>query len=223
MARRASELFNDADRAVIESAVREAEQKTSAEIIPVAATASGRYDRAEDIFGVLTALVLVAGCWIAFQGVTYGGWGVSYRLNLAVLLLLFIVGFIAGSAAATWVPMLKLPFIAREEIEHELERSAAAAFHRFELRRTDGGNGVLLYISLFERRVLVLPDRSITARVAPESWNEVCDLIVAGLRAGEPADGLRQAIGRCAEILAAVCPPHPGDRDELPNQLRIID
>ena len=49
---RASELFNDEQRATIDQAVADAESKTSAEIVPVVATASGRYDRAEDIVGM---------------------------------------------------------------------------------------------------------------------------------------------------------------------------
>ena len=44
---------------MIEAAIGEAEQKTAGEIVPVVATASGRYDRGEDLFG-LVALCLVA-------------------------------------------------------------------------------------------------------------------------------------------------------------------
>lgn len=216
-------MFTEADRIAIAEAVRMAEQRTSAEIIPVAATASGRYDRAEDVFGLLVALVLVSAAWLGFQDVATSGWGAALRINLPVVLLLFIAGFIFGSAAATWLPALKLPFITRIEIDQELQRSAAAAFHRFKLRHTGAGNGVLLYISLFEHRVLVLPDDTVAAEISPESWNEVCDLIVVGLREGRAADGLQQAIARCGEILAVPCPPQAADRDELPNQLRIID
>ena len=46
--------FSDEQRRAVAQAVAEAEGKTSAEIVPVVATASGRYDRAEDIVGLWT-------------------------------------------------------------------------------------------------------------------------------------------------------------------------
>ena len=43
-----STIFGDADRDRVNAAVREAESATSAEILPVVARSSGRYDRPED-------------------------------------------------------------------------------------------------------------------------------------------------------------------------------
>ena len=48
----ASSLFTDSDRERVNNSVRAAEARTSAEIVPVVATASGRYDRAEDLIGL---------------------------------------------------------------------------------------------------------------------------------------------------------------------------
>jgi len=221
--RRASQLFSQSDRTAVAEAVRQAEKRTTAEIVPVVATSSGRYDRAEDIFGVLTALVVVAVAWLLFQGVDVSGWDATTRLTLPVVLALFVVGFILGSAAATWIPALKLPFIPRREMDEELERSAAAAFQALRVRGTGAGVGVLLYVSLLERRVRVLPDDPVAAKLGPDAWKEVCELVVAGLRSGTPADGLCRAIARCGELLSGPFPWTESDRDEISNELRLID
>ena len=61
---RASQFFTADEKQAIEAAVTRAEARTSAEIVPAVATASGRYDRPEDIAGLwLGALCLIA-AWL---------------------------------------------------------------------------------------------------------------------------------------------------------------
>ena len=81
--KRASQFFSDTDRQAIEAAVAAAEQRTSAEIIPVVATASGRYDRAEDLFGVIVALVALSVAWLGFQDIRApSSWAISIYLSM---------------------------------------------------------------------------------------------------------------------------------------------
>jgi len=225
--RRASRFFSDDERKLVEEAVALAELRTSGEIVPVVATASGRYDRAEDLFGVLVSLGLVAACWMPLQhlAATEGAWGARYTwlLGLVPVLLLVLVGFLAGAVLATVVPSLRLPFISRAEIEAEVDRAARAAFHEFRVRRTDESTGILVYLSLFERTVRVLGDDAINEKLEQEQWTEVCDLVVAGIRGKRSAQGLKDAILRCGDLLAEHFPIQPGDRNELGNELRLID
>jgi putative membrane protein len=224
---RASQFFTDGERTLVEEAVALAELRTSGEIVPVVATASGRYDRAEDLFGVVVALGLVAAGWLPLQNLALleGAWGERYTwlLGLAPVLALFLAGFLAGAVLATVVPALRLPFISRGEIEAEVDRAARAAFHELRVRRTAGGTGILIYLSLFERTVRVLGDDAISEKLGQEQWTEVCDLVVDGIRAGRAAQGLKDAILRCGDLLAEHFPIEPGDRNELGNELRLID
>jgi putative membrane protein len=225
--RRASRFFSDDERRLVEEAVALAELRTSGEIVPVVATASGRYDRAEDLFGVLVSLGLVAACWLPLQrlAAVEGAWGdrSTWLLGLVPVLLLVLVGFLAGAVLATVVPSLRLPFISRAEIEGEVDRAACAAFHEFRVRRTDKATGILIYLSLFERTVRVLGDDAINDKLEQEQWTEVCDLVVAGIRGKRSAQGLKDAILKCGDLLADHFPIKPGDRNELGNELRLID
>jgi len=57
-----------------------------------------------------------------------------------------------------------------------------------------------------------------------ESWQEVVDLAVAGLRDGRPAEGLLAAVGRCGGILARHLPTDPPrNLDELPNPPLVLE
>ncbi len=223
----ASQFFSEDERRTIAAAVTEAERQTSGEIVPVVATASGRYDRAEDLFGVVLALLALALAWISFQDIrsVAGGWASGQTLALGLLPLLLIVagGFVLGTVAATLLPVLALPFVTDKEKREEVERSAAEAFHRFRVRKTAAGTGILLYVSLYERMVRVLGDDAISEKLNQKDWDTVRDLVITGLRSNRGAEGLSQAILKCGELLSRYFPLQPGDVNEIRNELRIID
>jgi putative membrane protein len=225
--RKASSFFSSEERELVEEAVALAELRTSGEIVPVVATSSGRYDSAEDLFGVVVALLALAGSWLLFQDVSVveGEWGERFdlTLNLPLVMLIVLGGFVAGAILATLVPELRLPFMGRREMEAEVERAARAAFQRLRVRGTAGSTGVLIYLSLFERMVHVLADEAISSKVDPRRWQEVCDIVVAGVKKRRPAQGLSDGILSCGELLAEHFPIEPGDRDELANTLHILD
>ena len=92
-------FFDNNGRARIRDAVSEAESHTSAEIVPVLTDCSGRYDRAEDLFGFFFAIVSLAFCWINFQDViTDGAWqsqqAPNLQLGLAIIILVLVLGFV---------------------------------------------------------------------------------------------------------------------------------
>ena len=225
--KRASEIFSEEERKSIAAAVSEAERQTSGEIVPVVASASGRYDRAEDLFGMAVALLALALVWIFFQDIlpVAEDWESGQRLviGLAPILLIVLGGFLSGAVAATRIPALRLPFIAKKEMNEEVERGAAEAFHRFRVRTTNEGTGVLIYVSLFEHRVRVIGDDAISRKLGQSDWKEIRDLVTNGMRSGRAAEGLVAAVKRCGELLGKHFPAKSGDIDELHNELRLID
>jgi putative membrane protein len=55
--------------------------------------------------------------------------------------------------------------------------------------------------------------------VSPHVWDEAIAALIAGIKAGRPADGFVAAIERCGAVLAEHFPPGALNRDELPNKL----
>ena len=94
---RASDLFNKEQRKQVENAVTEAEARTSCEIVPVVATASGRYDRAEDMVGLWLAVLAAITVWLIFPRQTNesGSWD---GMSLYVGLLTMVGGVVAAFA-----------------------------------------------------------------------------------------------------------------------------
>ena len=221
----ASTLFNEQQRQFIAAAVTEAEQGTAGEIVPVVATVSGRYDRAEDLFGLLLGLVALVVIWVLFQGTTETAWAAGHTptLGLAAVIAIIVAGFLVGATLATRFPVLRLPFIPPREMRHEVERRALEAFQRYRIRTTRGGTGVLIYVSLYEHMVRVVGDEAVTEKISREDWEGICRLVVDGMKADNAAQGLTLAIRQSGELLARHFPILPDDHNELSNELILID
>ncbi|HZE95410.1 MAG TPA: hypothetical protein VE981_00125 [Planctomycetota bacterium] len=222
----ASQLFTAEDRKAISAAVAEAEKKTSAEIVPVVATTSDRYERAEDLIGLFTAMTAVAATWTQFQRLKPpSGWDGDPELvlHLPIVLAIFAAGWALGMLLAKSVPWVKRLAIPRKVM---IARVLIAAHHSFDslhVRSTSGATGVVIYVSLFERRVCVWADQAVSAKIPESEWKDATGILVRSLGAGTPRDGFVEAIRKLGDVLARHFPVQPKDVNELSNELRILD
>ncbi|GJM05152.1 MAG: hypothetical protein DHS20C09_11430 [marine bacterium B5-7] len=220
---KASKLFSEADLDEIKQAIVKAEQNTSGEIIPVIASASGRYDRAEDIFGLFFSLLCVAIAWLLFcDNTPTDGWS-SFNLDLFTILLTIFLSFITGVLLTHLFPVLRSPFVTKQEMEEEVDRAAAAAFQHNRLRNTEDSTGILIYISLQEHQVRVIGDDGISTKLTHHDWQHICDAIIKDFKDKQYANGIIEGITLSGKLLAEHFPIKEGDKDELANELVIID
>jgi putative membrane protein len=221
----ASQVISQKDRDTLHSAIAAAEQGTSAEIVVVVATRSGRYDRAEDIFGLLLALTSVAIAWVLYQQFQETDWVAGHELTLGLIpiLVLFAVWWMVGAALATRFPALARPFVPKVQFEAEVRRRGFEAFHLFRVGNTKGRNGVLIFVSLLEHMAWVDGDEQVESVLPPETWNAACAAITGASRRGDLTTGLAEAIGVVGTALSAKFPRQPDDRDELPNVVHLLD
>jgi uncharacterized membrane protein len=83
---------------------------------------------------------------------------------------------------------------------------------------TRENSGVLLYLQLAERRVEIVADRGIAARVAPEQWQALCASFAQDIRA-MPADvAVLACLGRINTLLAEHFPAGADNPRELPDE-----
>ncbi|HYE61007.1 MAG TPA: hypothetical protein VD997_03340 [Phycisphaerales bacterium] len=221
----ASQVITQKDRDELHSAIAAAERGTSAEIVVVVATRSGRYDRAEDLFGLLLALASVAIAWVLYQQFHETEWtqGQELALGLIPVLVLFAVWWMVGAALATRFPALARPFVPRLQFEAEVRRRGFEAFHLFRVGHTKGRSGVLIFVSLLEHMAWVDGDQQVNAVLPQETWENACKAVTAGSRRGELAVGLKEAVGLVGGALAQKFPRAADDRDELPNVVHLLD
>ncbi len=211
----AARFVSDADRQRITQCVQEVEKKTSGEIVPFVKSASYHYPAAA-LRAALTASVLIAAAATAAYDF-FMLWGTLSLPDLWVFPSVFAACFLVVYALASIVSGLKRLFISRAEMTEEAGEAALTAFFRHRLAETRDRTGILLFVSVFERQVVVLADKGINDKVPPETWQQVVDIVLRGIREGRPADALCEAVTRCGELITAQFPLRAGDTDELHN------
>lgn len=205
---RAIGVLSEADLAVVHAALADAERRTVGEILPVVLERSDRHPGACWLAALVTALsgALALLPWLPPE---------HPSLLLAAELVLGALGY----AAAHALPDLKRAFVSDARASEMAEEQAFQEFHRYALHATEARTGVLLFVSLLERHVVVLADAGIDSRVGPEPWRRAAEAVLAGIRAGSLRDGLVAGIASVGAVLAEHYPTAAGDRDEIPDRV----
>lgn len=210
-------FFSEADLGAVSEAAREAELRTSGEIIPYVVGACDDYDEAGWKAAVFGALAGAVGGFAAhYIGGFWGGSTVQWVVGPALVIAL------GGFLLCRWVPAVRRSFVRDEILDLRARRRAATAFLDEEVFSTRDRTGVLIFVAIFERRVVVLGDAGINAAVPEGAWERVVEDMVAGIRRGEPARALVDAIVECGRLLEEHrVEIRTDDTDELPNELRL--
>jgi putative membrane protein len=105
-------------------------------------------------------------------------------------------------------------------MRHKVKLRAERAFSQHAVSHTSERSGVLIMLSILERQIYVLPDRSLDGLASADQWAQVVQAAVERLQGGDIASGLCQGIEQCGVLLAGICPGRPGDNpNELPDEL----
>ena len=208
----AKEFLSEDERARVSAAVAEAEKRTVGEIVVMIISASDHYPMA-DVTGA-AAFAFALGLLLT---PLIGGWLWIGSQNMWLFIGLFIVFFIFFHEVIRRTLWLKRYFISRKEINAEVKEAAVTHFFNHGLYRTQDKTGVLVLISVFERRVWVLADQGINASVAEGQWDEIVKMITDGIKQKRPADAVCAAVEKIGDLLKAHFPIKPDDTDELKN------
>ena len=203
---RVARRIEPADRLRIESSVLAAERDTSGELVVAVVRACDAYGSPGWRLGVWLALFAVAGLGVFVPATPLAG---LLGAQLAALLL--------GHALARLDPVRRRLVSAALSHARAAER-AHRAFAETGLSRTPGRTGVLLFVALFERRVIVLGDEGIAGALDPEeSFDDVVAEAVDDLRRGCATDGIVAAVERVGSFFARHLPAGPRDPSALPT------
>ena len=197
----------DLDR--LEGAIRDAEARTSGEIVVVVASQASGYRSVPLLYAFLAALVVPWPLiWITVLGPAR-----IFQIQLLVALALTVL--------LSW-PTRRyrlVPGFLKRARAHE---AAAREFVARGLTRTRDRTGVLIYVAAAEHYAEIMPDIGIVDRVDAGIWRDAVTDLVEALRAGEAAQGLVRTVERVGAVLAEHAPPRFDDRDELPSRVILV-
>lgn len=202
-------LISAKDEERISAAITEAERNTSGEIVAVLAEQSSRYQHIPFMWAALLALVIP--------------WPLIYYTWMQVQWIFFIqlLVFLALLALA-WHPRVRTSLVPKAILNANTRRRASEQFLAQNLHTTEGRTGVLIFVSLAEKRVEVIADSGIDALVPKGTWQKIVDELTADIGAGRAVEGFERAIKSVGDLLAAHFPPGEADPNALPDHLIVL-
>jgi putative membrane protein len=201
-------MLTKAEADAVEARIRALEAHTGVEVVT---TIVGRADAYTELPWMAAAFGAAFTAFaIALVDLRHPEWPTAFHgLSLAVAIL--GIGVICG-LLAHFVPVIARPFLRPRRAQAEVHQFAAAHFLERELFATPHRLGLLILVSLFERRVVILPDRGVRDHATGDDWDDVIAQMTPALREGRLADALRDGLDATEALLTrkGVGTPHTG-------------
>ena len=220
--------LSEQDRIRVGEAVTRAEAASDGEIVTVVSEFSDPYHDAVLHWALLIAFLVLAVVASApdfftnLLGRIVGGWLVWTPRELMTVLLAVVL---AKFLVARWVFGLKairFALVPASTKARRVRRRALLLFRLATENRTRAKTGVLLYLSIAERRAEIVADAAINGKVTPETWGEAMAVLLDAVRDGRPGDGMVASVEKIGQVLAAHFPRSPDDSNELPDRLILL-
>lgn len=214
------------DHARVADAIRSVESRTDGEVLVVAAANSDSYNDVVLHWALLLALLppALAAAWphllLRATELADPRWDEAPSLRVALTLLLAAIAifFLLGR----WLfgmPALRGALTPAATKDRRVRRRALALFRATTEARTASRSGVLLYLSLAERRAEIVADAAVHALAPRERWGEAMAALLGPLREGRPGEGIAAAVERIGAVLATHLPHTGTDPNELPDRV----
>jgi putative membrane protein len=203
----------------ITMAVAEAEKKVSAEIVPVFMISSDDYVEAK-LRGALSFAAITALTILVYDHLM--GWYQLFLLNNDWLFVMAIAfGGLLGYVLFGYISPLKRWMVSKQKLDQRSLAMAERVFGEYKLVETRQRNGVLIFISLFEHKIEIIPDKGLKEKISADEWKKVIDEMKPSLRSKKFDEAFIQAISKITEVLINNKLTRTGDAsNELPDHLR---
>ena len=218
--------LSDADRDKVSAAIAAAESNSSGEIVAVATPISDAYHDVALHWALIPLFAVLA--WAAWRPTAlvwwydflFGGWSPDPTMSQLLTLLMFFAAlkFTVALLILKWMP-LRLLLTPGATKHRRVRRRAISIFKAAAEKRTAGKTGILIYLSMAERRAEIVADEAIVKVTDEHTWGEAMNALITDVRDGRPGDGIVAAIERVGTVLAEHFPHSAADCNEIPDKL----
>jgi putative membrane protein len=208
-------MIDQTDILDIEKEIASIERVTSGEIVPAIVKSSSKYRTAEVVAAVILSYVFV---FLAYEVNRYFFWDTTF--NILQFILLDFTGILLAFLLFR-IDAVKRLVISKKVMHQKVHDGAFSTFYQQGVYKTKHKTGILIYISLFEREVVVLGDDGINAKVKENAWGDVVATIIKGIKEEHLKKGIVDGIESCRNLLKTHFPIQAGDVNELPDRVVI--
>lgn len=218
--------LSETDRQKVAAAIAAAEATSSGEIVAVATPISDPYHDVALHWALVPLFAVLA--WAAWRPTAlawwyqflFPGWQSDPTQSQLLTLLMFFAAlkFTIALLILKWMP-LRLVLTPAATKHRRVRRRAVTVFKAAAEGRTTGRTGILIYLSMAERRAEIVADEAILKVTDEHAWGEAMTALIKEVRAGRPAEGIVAAIERVGPVLAEHFPRSADDINEIPDKL----
>lgn len=203
----AKEYFTDEAKGAATQAIKDIESHTSVEVVVAVRRRAEDYRHADYMWGVI--VMMVALLLILFLPWTFA---------LEVIPLEVAASFVVGMLASTTIAPIRRLLISKKRRKEAVERAARAAFYDLGISKTQGRSGLLVFVSVFEGMVELVPDAGLNLSELGAGWDAKVKAAVEG-RQGPRA--FASALKELGPLLGKAYPRSADDVNELPDEVNV--
>jgi len=190
------------------AAVKSIEAQTAAEIVVAVRRHSGNY-RASDYHAGFVAM----GILVAYMLVS------PTIFTLGTIALEGVCAFVIGALLSAKVGLLRRVVVRNKTLWRNVLRAGHASFYELGISNTSGRNGILVFVSTFERACTVVPDIGIRVDQLGADYASTLAAIERAARAMD-LDAFLSALERLGPVLGRAMPRRDDDVNELPDEVQ---
>jgi uncharacterized membrane protein len=206
------------DQARVEAAIENFEKEIDFEFIPVIAHRSSYVEHITVVLSLLFMVLLIGGIEVLFQTYLSDSWMPHWPFYVAAPFVSFVVGFILDKS-----DRIDRFFITPSERARQVQAAAELFYFRERLHEVKSSNALLLYISVMERQIVLMPDPRHKFEGMEQLTQGVLQKLQTSFKKGDFETGLLESIELLQKTLANQFKRTEVSANNVPNKLIWLD
>lgn len=202
--------FNEDFKHKLIETVEDIENNSLVEIIAVVKAKSENY--ANIPVWVASVAMIISYTFLMF---------IHWEINVYLMYFISIFVFIGFYLLFENINMLKRVFVSKKRMLRATDIFSRAVFQKAGIRFTDQKIGILFFVSLFEKKVIVIPDRGALTAIPEDEWNLIIEDFRKIFSKKNSADEFISKLLKLKPIFNKYIPPIENDINELPDFIEI--
>lgn len=200
-------MLSQKEKELISKKIEECESKSSAELVAVISKRSSNYEYSSLLISLIFTFIVSLIC-IIFIDIT--------NIFLLQIQILCIVGLKIVFDKFDRLTIYFLPKSYKKEVASEY---ANKQFYNLGLNRTKTNQAIMFFVSLDEKYVEIISDKTISEKIEDKFWQDIVDEFIINVKANRLSQGYLQAINQCSLELIDKFPIQKNDINELSNEV----
>jgi putative membrane protein len=187
------------------AAIKAIEAKTSVEVVVAVRHRVAEYRATDLMFGFVCSCTALAALWLSPN--TYAVEHMPFEM---------LGAFVIGAAMSAFIGPLRRVLTPKAAVTRQVEVAARAAFYDLGIAKTHRRTGLLVFVSMYERMVVLVPDAAVDKKALLDLASAKASVEQAV--ASHDVDAFIQSLSLLTPPLEKAMPRHAGDENELPDE-----